>query len=137
MNEQTLRKVLWADTIGSGVSVIFTIVGAALLADWLGISVWIPVVFGAVLIPWVLFLLRTVRREEMRPAEVAVIVVGNIAWALAAAVLIWGFPSSLTTAGKWIVGLFSLAVLDLGIAEALGMRRLAASPRPSVPTMSA
>ena len=132
MGEQTLRKILWADAYASGASVLFTIAGAALLGDWLDISAWIPGAVCLVLIPWVGFLVMTVRRPELRPAEVATVVAGNIGWAAAAAVIIVGFPDSLSTGGKWIVGIFSLGVLDFGVAQWLGLRRLADRGLPEV-----
>lgn len=124
MNEQILRKVLWADVYGSGASVVFTIIGAGLIGRWLGVSAWIPFGVGIILIPWVALLLQTVKREELRRVELAVVVVGNIGWAIAAAIVIWGFPDALSVGGKWILGLFSLAVLDYGILELVGLRKL-------------
>ncbi len=122
VTEQTLRNVLRIDLIGSAVSVVVVFAGAGLLADWLDVSPWVLVILGLVLVPWVYHLYRTERRQQLRTGEVAVIVVGNIGWAVAAAVLIFGFPDALSTAGKWIVGVFSLAVLDLGVAQWLGLR---------------
>ena len=77
MNETVLRKVLWADVVGSGTSVVFSIAAAGLIAGWLDVSAWIPFTVGVLLIPWVWFLYRTVRRDPLRPSEVAVIVAGN------------------------------------------------------------
>ena len=125
MNEKTLRSVLRIDLIGSALSALVAIAGARLLGGWLGVSPWVLVTLGIVLIPWVYLLYRTERRSRLRTGELAVIVVGNVGWAVAAAILIFGYPDALTTAGKWLVGVFSLAVLDLGVAEWLGIRRLA------------
>lgn len=124
MSEQNLRKVLWVDVFGSGAAVVSTVVAAGLIGGWLEVSAWIPFAVGILLIPWVMILLHTVRREALRAGEVGVIVAGNIGWALAAAVLIVGFPDAMSTTGKWIVGIFSLAVLDLGVAEWLGLRTM-------------
>lgn len=124
MIEQNLRKVLWVDVFGSGVSVVLALIGPGLIAEWLDVSGWIPFAVGVVLIPWVALLARAVRRERLRAGEVAYIVAGNIGWAIAAAILVFGFPDALSTTGKWIVGLFSLGVLDLGVAEWLGLRAL-------------
>jgi len=63
----------------------------------------------------------TTRRAPLRAAQVTVVVVGNLAWAVAAAVIVWGFPNALSAGGKWAVGLFSLAVLAIGLME---LRRL-------------
>lgn len=122
MNNETLRKVLWFDAYASAASVAVTIAGASLLAGWLEVSVWAPLTVGVVLIPWVYLLAQTARRDPLRRAEVWTIVAGNVSWAVGAVVLIAGFPDALSTSGKWIVGIFSLAVLDLGIAEWLGLR---------------
>jgi hypothetical protein len=132
MSEQVLRKVLWVDTIGSGLSTAITIVGAGVLADLLGVSAWIPFGVGLVLIPWVLHLLRTVRHEPLRPADVGVIVAGNVGWAVAAAVLILGFPTALTTPGNWLVGVFSLGVLALGVMQWIGLRGLVSTAETAV-----
>lgn len=122
MNAEMLRKVLCFDVVGSAVSVAVTIVGASLLAGWLDVSIWVPIAVGVILIPWVLFLARAVRRTPVRPTEVWVVIAGNLGWGLAAAVLIIGFPDALSVAGRWIVGVFSLAVVDLGIVEWFGLR---------------
>jgi len=122
MSEETLRKVLWADAIGSGATIVFTIVGAGLLGRWLDISVWMPLTVGLVLIPWVYLLVRTVRRDQLRAGEVALIVAGNLGWVIAAAILIIGFPNAMSTTGNWVVGVFSAVVLELGVAEWMGLR---------------
>lgn len=132
MSEQVLRKVLWADTVGSGLSTVITIVGAGVLADLLGVSAWVPFGVGLVLIPWVLHLLRTVRQEPLRSADVGIIVAGNVGWAVAAAVLILGFPTALTTTGNWLVGVFSLGVLALGVLQWIGLRGLVSTAATAV-----
>jgi hypothetical protein len=132
MGEQELRKVLWVDAIGSGVSTAFCIVGAGALAGWLGVSAWVPFGVGVALIPWVLHLVRTVRRDPLRPADITVIVAGNIGWAVVAAILIFGFPSAMTSTGSWLVGVFSLGVLALGVVQWIGLRSLGNAPN-SIP----
>lgn len=126
MDEKDLRRVLWADTVGSAASVVLTIAGAALIGRWLDVPTWVPLIVGLVLVPWVALLYMTVGQHPIRRAQVTVIVVGNLGWVLAAAVVIWGFPSALSAAGKWILGVFSLGVLALGVAELVGLRNLQA-----------
>ena len=130
MKEDMLRKTLWADLWGSAVSVVVTVAGAGVIARWLDVSVWAPVTVGVVLIPWVIFLAHTVRQTPLQNGKVLFIVGGNLAWVVVAAVLIIGFPDALSTSGKWIVGVFSAAVLDLAVLEWFGLRAQT-SPAPA------
>ena len=132
MTEQNLHRVLWADATGSAISVVFTIAGAGLVGRWLDVSPWIPAAVGIALIPWVMLLVHTVRRVPLRTIAVAIIAAGNLAWVVGAAVLIFGFPDALSTGGKWIVGLFSLAVLDLGLLQLAGLKALTGRRLPAV-----
>jgi hypothetical protein len=125
MSTVTLRKVLRLDALASATSVVFTILGAGLLGEWLGVDTWVPLAVGFVLVPWVALLVHAGRQSPLRAGQVAVIAAGNLGWAAAAIVIIVGYPESLTTAGKWIVAVFSLGVLDLGLAQTLGWRTLA------------
>lgn len=124
MNEAILRRVLETDMVGSGLSAALVIAAAQPLSDTLDVPAAALVGLGIVLIPWVGFLFSSVRRPRLRRGDVAVVVAGNLLWALAAAIMIWGFPASLSAAGKWIVGCFSLAVLALGIVELRGLGAL-------------
>jgi hypothetical protein len=117
--------------------VVFTIVGAGLIAGWLEVSAWIPLIVGVVLIPWVWFLVHTVRRDQLRVGEIAVIVAGNLGWALIAAIMILGFPHLMSSDGRWIVGLFSLAVFGYGVVQWIGLRRLPGRRTARPPSMAA
>lgn len=131
MNNEVLRKVLWFDAWASAATLAVAIAGASLLGGWLDVSVGAPVAVGVVLIPWAYFLAHVARRNPLRRAEVGAVVIGNLGWAVAAAVLIVGFPDVLSTSGKWIVGVFSLAVLDLGVVEWIGLRGRRPGTRPT------
>ena len=115
----------WFDVgvlVGAGTFLQAGLIG--LIAHWLDVPTWIPLAVGIALIPWVWFLLQTVRREPLRRGDLVFIVAGNVGWAVAAAIVILGFPDALSTAGRWIVGIFSLAVLDFGLTEWMGLRSL-------------
>ena len=126
MSRLTLRKVLRWDAVASGASVVLTVAGAGWLGDRLGVATWVPLAVGVGLVPWVAFLVHVGRQAQLHRGSVAVIAAGNLIWVVAAAVLIFGYPESLTITGKWIVGLFSLVVLDFGLAQLAGVRNLAA-----------
>jgi len=121
MNKETLRPALRTDLVGSAISALVVIAAAGPLSDGIGVPTSILIALGIVLIPWVGFLYLTTRRATLRAAEVTVVVVGNLAWAVAAPVIILGFPTALSTGGKWVVGLFSLAVLAIGFVELRGL----------------
>ena len=53
-----------------------------------------------------------------------IIAAGNLAWVVAAAVLLIGFPDAVSGAGKWIIGMFSAVVLAFGAAQSAGLRQL-------------
>ncbi len=90
MNQETLRPVLRTDLVGSAISALAVIAAAGPLSDRIGVPTWTLVALGIVLIPWVGLLYLTTRRATLRPAEVTVVVVGNLAWAVAAAVIVSG-----------------------------------------------
>jgi hypothetical protein len=100
MDSEKLRKILRFDMWASAASVIFTIAGAGLLADWMGVSPWVPSVVGVALIPWVYTLWQTSRRTPLRTTEVGLVVAGNIGWAVIAAILLIGYPDALSTTGS-------------------------------------
>ena len=119
-----LRNVLQSDMVGSGISVVVAILGAFVLGDWLGVSPWIPFGVGVALIPWVAFLAFTTRQSPPRRWQVGIVAGGNLAWAVAAGVILIGFPDALSGSGRWIVGVFSAAVLAFGVAQAFGLKDL-------------
>ncbi len=122
-----LRKIMQWDMWASGVSTMLTVVTAPLLGELLEVSAWIPFGVGLALIPWVAFLTYTVKTTPLRRSRVTTVAVGNLAWVLVAAIIVFGFPTALSTVGRWILGVFSLAVLDFGIAQVIGLRQGAAA----------
>lgn len=123
-----LRKVLQVDAWGSAASVVFTIAGAGLLGGWLGVSPRLPIGVGLALVPWAALLIHTTRQRPLPRRWVGFIAGGNLAWAVAAGVIIFGYPEALTVAGRWIVGVFSLLVAALGLAQARGLTQLSEEP---------
>ena len=134
MDNELLRKVLRIDMWGSAAAVGMTVLGAGLLGSWLGVPAGVVLAVGVVLIPWALFLSMTSRRTPLSRLAVGGVIAGNLAWGVAAAIVLIGFPDALSAAGKWIVAIFSLAVVDIGVAEWFGLRRGGVSVRATQPT---
>jgi hypothetical protein len=49
--------------------------------------------------------------------------VADIAWVIGAAVVLIGFPRSMSTAGLWALGLVTFTVADFAAVQAIGLRR--------------
>jgi len=128
VSENTLRRVLWADLIGSAATTVVTIIMAGPLGDFLEIPASVVAGVGVALIPWVGLLYLTVRRQPTRRGDVVSIVTGNVVWVLATATIIWGFPSALSPPGNRLLAIFGVGVLVLGLLEWRGL----ASLRPRV-----
>lgn len=129
MKQQTLRRVLWADAVASGASGVLTIAGVGLIGGWLDVSPWVPFIVGVAMIPWVLFLVRTVWRDQLRPTELGAIIAINVGWAVATAahLLILGFPDAVSIFGWLVIGHFAFGGLGFGITAGIGLRGLSSS----------
>ncbi len=118
-----LNRIMVWDVWATGVSTLLTIIGAPVIGDWLGISAWIPFGIGLALVPWTGFLAYTARQRPLVKWQTLVIAVGNLSWAVVAGIIVFGYPDALTPTGRWLLGLFSLVVLDFGVLQAIGLRR--------------
>jgi hypothetical protein len=58
------------------------------------------------------------------------VIAADVAWVVAAAVVIVGFPQAMSTAGLWSLGVATAAVADIAALQTLGFRRWRASSRP-------
>ncbi|MDJ0953304.1 MAG: hypothetical protein QNJ81_06465 [Acidimicrobiia bacterium] len=118
-----LDTVMVRDAWATGTSTVLTIAAAPLLGGWLGVSGWIVAAVGLALVPWTVFLAMTARQDPLIKWRTAVIAAGNLAWVVAAAVLVIGYPGAMSTTGRWLLGLFSLVVLGFGLLQTIGLLR--------------
>jgi hypothetical protein len=51
------------------------------------------------------------------------VIIADVAWVLGAAVVLIGFPQTMTPAGLWALGLVTFAVADFAAVQAIGLRR--------------
>lgn len=56
-------------------------------------------------------------------------VAADLLWVVAAGAMLLVAPEVLTTAGRWTLAAVTLVVLDLAVVQAVGLRRMARSPR--------
>ena len=115
-----LFSVLKANYLFSTVTGLTLIVSSEPLADWSGVMRWVLVVVGGGLLPFAAFV-RSVSRS-LDEGLVKMVIAGDVMWVLAAAVILVGFPDSMTTPGKWGLGVVSLAVADLAFFQWRGLK---------------
>lgn len=133
MSLNVLRRVLWSDLILSALVCLGLFVAAGPISRSMGIESWVPVVGGVVLIPWLGLVGATIGLRPVRAALLAAMVVGNLGSAMACVVMAIGFPSALTAAGRWELGVFAIGLAILGGLELVGLRALpnASDPAPT------
>lgn len=125
MISRLLRPTLTVNAVSSAVTGVALVAGAAPLSGWLGIPAWLSVVVGIGLLAFAVGVARVAR--DLRPNGVHQVIAADVAWVIGAAVVIVGFPGSMSTAGLWALGIVSLAVADFAILQTAGLRRMRAS----------
>ena len=121
-----LRRALQADAIVTGVCGAILLLDAAPLAQFMGLGGTFALrVLGADLLLAAAWIAYEGWRAELRPRAAQIIIGLCALWVLASVVVVAANPFGLTVGGRWLVaGVTDLTAL-LGLAEYLGLRRLA------------
>ena len=93
-----LRRALILDALASGATALLMIAGAGLVEGLLGLPAALLRGAGLVLVPYVAFVIYTGTREAISRPAVWTIIVANVAWAAASALLLvsgWVAPTAL------------------------------------------
>jgi len=122
MSEGTLRKILWTDLIGSTAVCVALLLGGGPITRSMGIDSWVAVLGAIVLLPWLALVAAAVRSRPGGRGLLGAMVFGNLASAAAGGVLIVGWPSAVSSGGRWELGLFAVALAVLGGLELAGFR---------------
>jgi hypothetical protein len=128
MTSKVLARTLAANAGFSALTGLILIGGASPLSRWLGIPTWLAVAVGVGLLPFAVSVIRVAR--DPKPEAARMVIFADIAWVIGAAVVLIGFPRSMSTAGLWSLGLVSVAVADFAVFQAIGLRRLEATVSP-------
>jgi hypothetical protein len=121
-----LRRALALDAAASGATALLAIAAAAPLGGLLGLPVDLLRGAGLVLVPYVAFVVYTATRATVSPPAVWSIVVANVLWAAASALLLvsgWVAPNGLGYA--FVIGQAAVVAL-LGELQYVGLTRRAA-----------
>ncbi len=135
MNEQTsdrqqlLRRALRGNALFSLLSGVAILAMNRRLADFLGLPSDADLTaLGIGLLAYAGWLLWNARRETIRIAEAWIAVILDILWVVGSYALL--FATTLSSSGKWIVGLVAEMVFLFGLMQWLGLRRIGRSRHP-------
>lgn len=118
-----LRRALLLDAVASGATGLLMIAGAGLAEGMLGLPAALLRGAGLVLVPYVAFVIYTGTRETISRPAVWAIIVANVLWAAASALLLlagWVAPTAL---GYAFVITQAVVVALLGELQYMGLRR--------------
>lgn len=118
-----LRRALILDALASGATALLMIAGAGLVESLLGLPAALLRGAGLVLVPYVAFVVYAGTRDIISRSAVWMIIVANMAWAAASALLLvsgWVAPAAL---GYAFVIAQAVVVALLGELQYMGLRR--------------
>ena len=118
-----LRRALILDALASGATGLLMIAGADLVEGLLGLPAALLRGAGLVLVPYVAFVVYAGTRETISRPAVWIIIIANVAWAAASALLLvsgWVAPTAL---GYAFVIAQAVVVALLGELQYMGLRR--------------
>lgn len=121
MSPHLLIRTLEANAVFSALSGAVLIALAVVGTDALGVPPSVLGLVGSALLPFAWFVRHTARRPQ--PILVRLIIGGDVSWVVAAAVILIGFPGTLSPMGSIFLALASLVVADFAVMQLVGSRR--------------
>ncbi|MGH7490582.1 MAG: hypothetical protein ACREMY_33965 [bacterium] len=118
-----LRRALILDALASGATALLMIAGAGLVEGLLGLPAALLRGAGLVLVPYVAFVVYAGTRDIISRSAVWMIIVANMAWAAASALLLVSGWVSPTALGYAFVIAQAVVVALLGELQYMGLRR--------------
>lgn len=118
-----LRLVLLADAAASGATGLLVLIGGDFLEGLLGVPATLLRAAGVILLPYVAFVVYVGMRESLARPAIWAVVVCNVLWAAASALLLmgpWIAPTALGYA--FVIGQAAVVAL-LAALQYLGLRR--------------
>jgi hypothetical protein len=122
-----LRFALTIDAIASGASAVLLLAAAGFLSGLLGLPEELLRIAGIVLVPFVALVGYLAAREAPAPGAVWAVILINLAWVAASALLLVGGFVSPTMIGFAIVAAQAVAVLIIADLQYFGLRRIASA----------
>jgi hypothetical protein len=123
-----LASAVSYNALFSAISGVTLSAGAPLLSDPIGLSPWILVTLGSGLVGFAALLLLLLADARRLARGAPFVVAADVAWVLAAAVLLVGIPNLLAPAGQVSLAVVSVVVAVLATAQTVGLRRRGTGP---------
>lgn len=117
-----LKTALVADAIVTGAAAVLQLTAASRLSELLGLPRTLLFESGAFLVAYTVLLIVLARSTRVSSAVIAIIVLGNIAWAAACVGLLIRDALSPSEVGVAFVIMQSVAVLVFATLEYLGLK---------------
>jgi len=125
-----LRAALTIDAAASGTLAMVQVLAPHAAAELTGLAVELIVITGVLLGGYAALLVRSASSAAIARTLVELIIVGNLAWALACIAVASALRNELTTLGVGYLLLQAGAVIGFACAQALGLLR----SRPTSPS---
>lgn len=123
-----LDTVLRANAAVSGASALVVLLFSEGIASWLDVPRVVLVASGLGLAVFAGFVGWVAVRNPLPPRPVGLIALADFGWVMGAAAILL-IPGALPVGGKVGLALVSLVVLDLGVLEWMGFRRMPGSSK--------
>ncbi len=117
-----LHRAVAANAVFSMTSGATLAVLARLLGAFAGVAVWLVLVVGLGVFTFGASLAVRLRRSGISRRLAQLALVADVGW-VAAAVAVVVSPTAISSGGRWLLGVITLVVCGLGIAEWVGLRR--------------
>jgi len=122
MKNSLLINALRANAAFSATTGTVLVVASVPASSWLGIETWVSIGLGLGLIGFAALLVVLAR--DPHPALVRAVILADAAWVVGAVIVIAVFPDLMSTAGLWALGIVSVIVVDIAVAQYVGLRRV-------------
>lgn len=119
-----LRRALATNALFSGLSGVAMIAFSGPLDRFMGLGhSWLLIVIGTGLVGFAALIGLNLRRPNLNRTEAWLTTASDVAWVVASAIIVFGFPDVLSTGGKWLIGLVAVGVADFALFQFIGLRR--------------
>lgn len=119
-----LRRTLVVNGLFSAISGALILLLSGPIATYFGLpSPTAMMALAVVILAFALFVYLTLRSVPMNRTQATLILIGDIVWVVASAIILVGDLFSLTAGGKVMVLIAALIVADFALFEWIGLRR--------------